>query len=139
MPVVTLVAPILADREEEWRRFVQEVAEERLSEYEGLRRRLGISNESVWLARTKGGQAAMVVHLEVEDPERMASALAVSEEPFDVWFKERLLECHGHDCARVPRRVVAELIFDYRDIADDGHRPEDSGQLFREGEPKWSF
>jgi hypothetical protein len=131
MPAVTLVAPILPDREEEWRRFVQEVAEERLSEYEGLRRRLGIHNESVWLARTKGGQTTMVVHLEVEDPERMASALAASEEPFDLWFKERLLECHGRDLAL--RRTAAEPIFAYRDVADDGRRPEDSGRLLREG------
>ena len=130
MPALTLVVPILPDREEEWRRFVQEVAEERLSEYEGLRRRLGIQNESVWLARAKGGQTAMVVYLKAEDPERMASALAASEEPFDLWFKERLIECHGRDPA--PRRAAAELIFAYRDVADDSHRPKDSGQLLRE-------
>jgi hypothetical protein len=118
---------------------MQEVVEERLSEYEELRRRLGIHDESVWLARTRGGQAAMVVHLEAEDPGQAASALAASEEPFDLWFKEQLLECHGHDPTRVPRRVAAELIFDYQDVADDGHRPEDSGQHFREEEPKWSF
>ena len=47
MPAITFVAPILPNREEEWRRFVQEVVEERLHEYEEFRRRLGIHNESV--------------------------------------------------------------------------------------------
>jgi hypothetical protein len=125
MPAVALLVPMLPDREEEWRRFVQEVEEERLSEYEGFRRRLGIHNESVWLVRHKGGQTAMVVYLEAKDPERMASALAASEKPFDLWFKERLMECHGRNL--VPRRTAAELIFAYQDVAHDGRRPEDSG------------
>lgn len=116
---------ILPGKEEEWRRFVQVVVEERLREYEGLRQRLGIRNESVWLARTKGGEAAMV-YLETEEPERIVPTLVASEEPFDLWFKERLIECHGRDPA--PRRAAAELIA-YQDVAHDGHRPKDSGQL----------
>lgn len=56
MPAITFVAPILPNREEEWRRFVQEVVEERLHEYEEFRRRLGIHNESVWLARMERGE-----------------------------------------------------------------------------------
>ncbi len=127
MPAVTFVAPILPNKEEEWRRFVQEVTEERLQEYEGLRRRLGIRNESVWLVYTKKGGETAMVYAEAENPERIALALVASEEPFDLWFKERLMECHGR--APAPRRAVAELIFAYRDVADDGHRPKDSGQL----------
>jgi hypothetical protein len=134
MPAVTLVVPIMPDREEQWRRFVQEVAEERLSEYEVLRRRLGIHDESVWLARAKGGQPVAVVHLEVEDPGRMASALAASEEPFDLWFKERLLDCHGRDLAS--GRAGAELIFAYRDVADGGRHPRRSGRSIEEGGPR---
>jgi hypothetical protein len=121
MTVITLVVPILPNREEEWRRFVQEVMEERLREYEGFRRRLGIRNESVWLARMKGSEMAMA-YLEAEDPERIMPALAASEEPFDLWFKERLLECHGRDLVRVPKRAVAELIFAYHDIREAERR-----------------
>ncbi len=125
MPAVAFVAPILPNREEEWRRFLQEVVEERLREYEGLRRRLGIRNESVWLTRTKGGEAAMV-YLEAEEPERIVPALAASEEPFDLWFKERLLECHGRDLVRAPGRAAAKLIFAYQDVSED--RPLASGE-----------
>lgn len=123
MPAVALVAPILPNREEEWRRFVQEVMEERLDEYEGLRRRLGISNESVWISHADGANTVAVVYLEAEDPERIAPALAASEEPFDLWFKGRLLECHGYELPRAPRRLAARPIFAYRDVAN---RPEDA-------------
>ena len=114
MPAMILSAPLLPGKEEEWRRFVQEVIEERLSEYERLRQRLDIRNESVWLARTNLGET-VIVHLEADAPELIAPTLATSTDPFDVWLKERLLEFHGHALVRVPRRAAAKLIFAYPD------------------------
>jgi hypothetical protein len=119
MPAMTLFAPLLPGKEEEWRRFVQEVVEERLPEYEQLRQRLGIRNESVWLARTNLCETVLA-YLEVESPELIAPALATSEAPFDVWLKERLLEFHGHALVHAPRRAAAKLIFAY---PDGGDRP----------------
>jgi hypothetical protein len=127
MPAMTFVAPLLPGKEEEWRRFVQEVVEERLPEYKQLRQRLGISNESVWLARTKAGETA-VVHLEVEGATSITPALATSETPFDVWLKERLSEFHGHAFVYAPRKAAAKLIFAY---AND---PEDRSLIFGRGQ-----
>jgi hypothetical protein len=96
--------------------------EERLHEYEEFRRRLGIHNESVWLARTKRGEKrgeATIVYLEATDPERIVPALTVSEKPFDLWFKERLLECYGDEVVRVPSRAAAKLVFAYQDTLED--------------------
>jgi hypothetical protein len=112
MPAMTFVAPLLPGKEERWRRFVQEVVEERLPEYEQLRQRLGIRNESVWLARTKAGET-VIVQLEVEAATSMAPALVTSEAPFDVWLKERLSEFHGHALVYAPRKAAAKLIFAY--------------------------
>jgi hypothetical protein len=122
MPAMTFVAPLLPGKEEEWRRFVQEVVEERLPEYEQLRQRLGIRNESVSLARTKMGET-VIAHLEVETPEWIASALTTSEAPFDVWLKERLLEFHGHALVHAPRRAVAKLIFAYPEVPENRPLP----------------
>ena len=114
MPTMILSAPLLPGKEEEWRRFVQEVIEERLPEYEQFRRRLGIRNESVWLARTKTGET-VIAHLEARAPEWVAPALSTSRDPFDVWFKERLMEFHGQAYESVPKSVAARLIFAYPD------------------------
>jgi hypothetical protein len=122
MPAMTFVAPLLPGKEEEWRRFVQEVVEERLPEYEQLRQRLGIRDESVWFARTKAGET-VIAYLEVEAPEWIASALATSEAPFDVWLKERLLEFHGHALVHAPRRAAAKLIFAYPDGSENRPLP----------------
>ena len=51
MPTAVLVLPILPDREEEWRRFAKDL-EERLGEYEGFAKRMGIRGMKVHLART---------------------------------------------------------------------------------------
>jgi hypothetical protein len=51
MPTAVLVLPILPDREEEWRRFVQDLLGDCLSEYEALGRHLGIRGMRVYLAR----------------------------------------------------------------------------------------
>jgi hypothetical protein len=114
MPAMILSAPLLPGKEEQWRRFMQEVIEERLSDYEQLRRRLRIRNESVWLARANAG-VMVIAHLEADAPEWVASALTNSTDPFDLWFKERLLEFHGRALVRVPRRTLAKLIFAYPD------------------------
>ncbi len=124
MPAMTFVAPLLPGKEEEWRRFVQEVVEERLPEYEQLRQRLGIRNESVWLARTNLGET-VIAYMEVETLEWVASALTTSEVPFDVWLKERLLEFHGHTLLHVPSKAAAKLIFAYPDGSEN--RPLASG------------
>jgi hypothetical protein len=118
MPAITFVVPLLPGKEEEWRRFVQEVAEERLHEYEQLRQRLGIRNESVWLARTTMGES-VIACLEAVAPEWIAPALASSKGPFDVWVKERLLEFHGHAFIHAPRRAAAELIFAYPQVSEN--------------------
>jgi hypothetical protein len=128
MPAITFMAPILPGREEEWRRFVQEVVEERLPEYEQLRQRLGIRNESVWLARTTVGETA-IAYLESEAPEWIAPGLATSEDPFDLWLKERLVEFHGYALVHAPRRAAAKLIFAYQDGSENRPLP------FREGPP----
>ena len=126
MPAMILSAPLLPGKEEEWRRFVQEVIEERLSEYERLRQRLDIRNESVWLARTNLGET-VIVHLEADVPELIAPTLATSTDPFDVWLKERLLEFHGHALVRVPRRAAAKLIFAYPDGYEARSLPSEPG------------
>jgi alkanesulfonate monooxygenase SsuD/methylene tetrahydromethanopterin reductase-like flavin-dependent oxidoreductase (luciferase family) len=91
-----LALPIVRGKEEEWRRFAQELQETYPREYEDLRRRLGVRAERVWLMQESCGEVALA-YAEVEAPEEVIRRLAASEEPFDAWFKEKLLELHGYD------------------------------------------
>lgn len=114
MPAMAFASPVLRGREEEWRRFAQELEGSRRHEYESFRRRLGIRAERVWLERTRGGEIA-IAYLEAAEPEMVVARLAASEEPFDMWFKEKLAEFHGCDPSR---KVSLELIFAHPEAAE---------------------
>ena len=89
MPTAILLLPILPDREEEWRRFAQDLLGDCLGDYEGLGRRLGIRGVRAYLARTSRREV-IVAYVESEDPEEAFRRLVASEEPFVEWFKEKL-------------------------------------------------
>jgi hypothetical protein len=112
MPTAILLLPILPDREEEWRRFAQDLLGDRLSEYEGLGRRLGVRGVKVYLARTSRREV-ILGYVESEDPEEAFRRLVASEEPFAEWFKEKLAELNCYELRG--RRVGAspELIFEH--------------------------
>ena len=111
MPTAVLVLPILPDREEEWRRFAQDLLEDRLGEYEGLGRRLGIRGVRVYLARMSRRQV-IVAYVERGDPVEAFRQLVASEEPFAEWFKEKLAGLHGYDLGCPRLGTPPELIFE---------------------------
>lgn len=114
MPTAILLLPILPDREEEWRRFAQDLLGDRLGEYEGFGRRLGVRGVRAYLARTSRREV-IVAYVESEDPEEAFRRLVASEEePFAEWFKEKLAELHGYDLGRSHRGPSPELIFEHR-------------------------
>jgi hypothetical protein len=99
------------DREEPWRRFLQELSGPRYEEYAQSRRRLGVLTESVWLAPKPSGGGVAVIYLEAEDPEWVLRELAASEAPFDSWYGREMRRLFDFDLARLPRVTDGELLF----------------------------
>jgi hypothetical protein len=112
MSTAVLVLPILSDKEEEWRRFAQDLLEDRFGEYEALERLLGVRGVKVYLARTSRREV-ILAYVEAEDPEEALRRLVASEEPFVEWFKEKLAELHGYDLGRPRTGPSPELIFEH--------------------------
>jgi hypothetical protein len=56
-------------------------------EYEESRRRLGISEEKIWVQRTPIGQA-LVVYWDTEDPQRTLREIANAQDEFGKRFKQ---------------------------------------------------
>lgn len=94
MSGIVLVFPILADKVEAWRRFCQELAGSRRQLYEISRQRLGISREQFALVETTYGSTA-VTTLEAPNAAQALEQIISSEFPFDMWYREQLLELHG--------------------------------------------
>lgn len=66
--------------------------------HEASRRRLGITRESVWLQPGPAGDLA-IVYVEAGDLGRAYDGMGRSQDPFDRFFRDYVLDVHGVDLA----------------------------------------
>ncbi len=92
MAAFAFTLPILPGQEEVVRRIGEAVSGqgELREAYEESRRRLGISEERVWVQRTPIGQA-LVVYWATDDPQRTLRDIANAQDEFGKQFK-RLIQ-----------------------------------------------
>lgn len=110
---IIFAAPILPGQSEGWRRFLQEMMESHRPEYEKSRRRLGVSEERVWIAETANGNVAVVAVIAAQ-PEQVLARLATSELAVDRWYREQLLALQGFDLTKALSRASPELVLEWR-------------------------
>ena len=89
MPAFAFALPILPGQEQTVRSMGEAVSGsgEFREKYEASRKKLGISEEKVWVQRTPIGHA-IVVYWETEDPQRTLREIADSQDEFDKRFIE---------------------------------------------------
>lgn len=86
--------PIVSGKTETWKRYVQEREGPRKDDFTRSRQKAGLKNEQVWLQHTPMGDMAVVVW-ETDNPTRVFEYFMESNDPSDVWFREKILiECH---------------------------------------------
>ena len=86
--------PLLPGKTEAARAFASTIMNERRSEFDNAQ--TTVTKENWYLQETPHGDFMIVVYTS-PDPEKVHAALAVSEEPFDVWFREQILDITGID------------------------------------------
>ena len=109
---IAFTVPLLPGKTEADRREMRSCASgERAAGHAASRRRLGITREAVWIQPGPDGDRAVVV-MEADDVQRAFEGMATSDEPFDRWFAEHVLDVHGLDV----REGIAppEQVLDYR-------------------------
>jgi hypothetical protein len=115
---------VRSDREEPWRRLLQELScAHWQQEHVTACRRLGISVESIWFVPRMGGGGTAVVYLEAEDPERTMRELVASGTLFDSWGIGGMGRFFGFgfslDSVQASRIVRGEILFSWRDGVPD--------------------
>jgi hypothetical protein len=97
MASYAFVNPIKPGKLEAWKGYVNEMKTTRNAELKASRKKIGLNQEKVWLQQTPMGDFA-VVYFEADDVGRVFQAFVTSEEPFDRWFRDKVLvEVHGLD------------------------------------------
>lgn len=113
MECITWFAPILPGKLEEWKANVEELMGPRRKEHEASRARMGLVREVASLMQTPQGDFTCVFH-EAEDLAKAYQTLAESEDPYDVWFRDHLLNVHGMTADMLTGPLPATLTLDYR-------------------------
>ncbi|MGQ0671064.1 MAG: hypothetical protein ACT4PO_15630 [Actinomycetota bacterium] len=109
MDAYAFVFPILPGRAEAGRAFAKEITGR---EMRASREPIGVTRETVWLHSTPMGDFGIVL-LEGEDVAEANRRFAASTDPFDVWFKETMLDISGVDFGQ-PIPAMSEVLIDYR-------------------------
>ena len=101
MDHVCVVFPVLPGKTEDARSFMRELDGPRMAEYDKSERTIGITKELWFLAAVPGGEA-LVGYMESSNFGRAIGHFSASQEPFDVWFKQRMNEVTGVDFNNIP-------------------------------------
>ena len=112
MQAVAFAVPILPGKADEDRQAMEACAHgARQQQHRASRERNGITREAVWLQPTPNGDIA-VVYLEADDLKRAFDGLGSSDDEFDRWFRELVLDIHGIDLSQ--GFPPPEQVLDYR-------------------------
>ena len=104
--------PLINGKTKAWKNYIKEIKDNRYEDYKRSRQNAGIRTEQATLQHTPGGDM-IVVRIEADDINKVFGRFFQSNEPFDVWFKEKvLMETHGMDPnGEIPRIEPVSLEF----------------------------
>ena len=103
--------PIPPERFAAWRAAVAEMAGPRSAEFAAARCRQGIHRQAVWVEQTPEGPREILL-IETADPGHAFADMATSQDPFDVWFRQVLLDTFDLDLTQ-PSGPPPEQILDW--------------------------
>lgn len=112
MPQLVRAFPILPGMEGRIRELARAMAGARAQQAAAFYAKFGVSHESWHLQDTPHGMWVIAVTA-IDEPQTRAAKYAGSNEEFDRWFKERVLELSGIDPATQPLGPPTEVIFDW--------------------------
>jgi hypothetical protein len=112
MAVVAMVLPLLPGKLASWREGMEQIAGPRRNEFSTSRKRQGVTRERIWLQQTPQGNLE-ILYLEVDDPARAFEDIATSQEPFDVWLRQSVLDNYGLDLTQPMPGPLPELVLDW--------------------------
>ena len=96
MSSISFVVPVLQGKEQAVREWMDAMAGARREEYQSAWKNAGFTRHAIWQQQTANGTVD-VVYLEADDIPAAMQDITTSEEPFQRWFRERVLDVHGID------------------------------------------
>jgi len=108
-----IAVPLLEAKVEAWKAWVLECLGPRREEFDDFNERMGLTLHRAWLMPSRQGPLVAVV-FDGPGAESFLPKMAVSQEPFDRWFRERVSEFHGIDFSKSDALLPSELFIDWQ-------------------------
>ena len=108
---VVLVQPILAGQEQALADFSHQFVGPRHDEYVASRRRAMVVRDAAYEQQMSPDLRVEIVYWELVSGEGFQQFIE-SEDPFDRWYRERVLQQHGTDMAAI-QGLPSELVFEW--------------------------
>ena len=113
MDPVCLLMPVLPGKTADARAFLREIDGPRKAEFDLSERRIGITKELRYLASLPTGDQ-LVGYMEAASFGAAVAQFSASQDPFDLWFKQRVADVTGIDLNDIPPGFApAELLSHY--------------------------
>jgi hypothetical protein len=113
MAMYAFMVPILPGKTETLKKYMQEIKSSRWDELVKSRERMGVHAVQAWIQHTPNGDVG-AVWMDVDNPSKFFDMLMNSDEPFDKWFREKVvIECQGIKPG-TPPPDKNELVLDYK-------------------------
>jgi hypothetical protein len=113
MECITWFAPILPGKLDAWKMINEEIKGPRREEHDRSRKRIGMTREVASLMQTPQGDFVCLFH-EAENLAKAFHTLATSDDPYDIWFRNRLMELHGLTPEMMQAPLPAKVFLDYK-------------------------
>lgn len=101
-----IMFPVLPGKREALLAFANALMGERRAEVD--KAQVTVTKESWHLQETPMGDFC-IVYFEAPDGMAVHAGLAASQEPFDVWFREQVMEVSGIDISKPPASVPTRI------------------------------
>ena len=99
MPMIALTLSIPPDNLALWKRATAEMAGARRDAFAAAKRRQGVQRQSVFLQQGPEGPREILI-IEADDLGHAFETIRTSQEPFDVWLRETVLDIYKVDLSQ---------------------------------------
>jgi len=96
MPQFATVFPVLPGKREQLRTLLKDLAGPRFAEYDASSKRFGFEKDTQFVLTTPQG-VLLIYYAEAADIPGAFRRWALSQDPFDIWFKQQMKEITGLD------------------------------------------
>lgn len=112
MEYICLALPVMPGKLQDARDFMQELELVRKQAYHLSEQRIGVVRELWWLASLESGEY-LIAYMESNDFAHALGTFSLSQNEFDLWFKQHMLAVTGLDLNHPPPLALPELVSNY--------------------------